>query len=184
MTAAVVLCAGAGSRFDGDGHKLLAPFRGRALVSWALEHALAAGLDETIAVVGAVDLTEVLPASVAVVDNHHWAAGQAGSLRVGVAEAARRGHGAVVVGLGDQPLVPPGAWSAVAASESPIAVATFAGRRRPPVRLAAAVWELLPTEGDEGARALMRARPELVAEVVCEGEPLDIDTREDLARWS
>ncbi len=179
-----MLCAGGGARFTGAGHKLLAPFRGRPLVSWALEHAVGAGLDETIVVVGSVDLGDLLPASATVVENPAWAGGQASSLQAGVAAAARAGHSAAVIGLGDQPLVPSAAWSTVAASPSPIAVASFGGRRTPPVRLAAEVWGLLPTEGDEGARALMRARPDLVAVVACEGEPLDIDTREDLTQWS
>jgi len=69
VTAAVLLCAGGSTRFAGKQHKLLTPFRGRPLVAWALEHVAEAQLDETIVVVGSVDLTEVLLAEVVVVDN-------------------------------------------------------------------------------------------------------------------
>ena len=183
-TAAVVLAAGGGTRFQSSRHKLLADFRGRPLVQWALENARAAGLDQTVVVTGAVDLGAAVPTGVGVVHNDKWAEGQATSLQAGVAWAEAAGHDAVVVGLGDQPLIPPEAWRAVAASASPIAVAVFDGQRRPPTRLAASVWPLLPTEGDEGARVVMAGHPDLVEAVACPGQPIDIDTLEDLARWS
>jgi len=182
-TAAVVLAAGEGSRFAGEGHKLMTSFRGQPLWSWAVRAAVTADLDATYVVTGAVALP--LAAPVVVVHNRRWAEGQATSLAAGVDAARAGGHDAVVVGLADQPLVPADAWRAVAAaSESPIAVACFAGERRPPVRLAAAVWPLLPLAGDEGARAVMRERPDLVTEIPCTGQPVDIDTLEDFERWS
>ncbi|MGH2685556.1 MAG: nucleotidyltransferase family protein [Actinomycetota bacterium] len=183
-TAAVVLAAGGGSRFVGATHKLLADFRGRPLVVWAVEAAAAAGLDDTAVVTGGVRLDGLVPEGVELVANQRWADGQATSLQAALAWADERRHDAVVVGLGDQPLVPAAAWTAVAASDAPIAVATYEGKRRLPVRLHRDVWPLLPTEGDEGARVLMRRRPELVSEVPCPGDPADVDTVEDLRRWS
>ena len=182
-TAALVLAAGEGSRFAGRGHKLTAVFRGRPLWTWSVEAALGAGFDAIYVVTGAVDLA--LDGPVVVVHNPSWAEGQATSLAAGVDAVQGAGHAAVVVGLADQPLVGPDAWRAVAvATTSPIAVATFEGERRPPVRLAAEVWPLLPRTGDEGARVLLRGRPDLVTEVPCTGHPVDIDTLEDLERWS
>lgn len=153
-------------------------------MAWAVESAVAAALDAVVVVSGAVDLTAALPAGgITLLENPAWAQGQASSLRVAVDWCDRKGFDAVVVGLGDQPLVAPSAWRSVAtAAGGPIVVATYDGRRRNPVRLDRAVWPLLPAEGDEGARVLMRDRPELVAEVPCEGDPFDVDRTEDLDR--
>ncbi|HTW06685.1 MAG TPA: nucleotidyltransferase family protein [Acidimicrobiales bacterium] len=182
--AAVVLCAGAGSRYIGaqGEHKLLAIWRGRPLVSWALGNAVAAGLDFTVVVTGAAQLADVLPkCGVIAVANPDWEEGLATSLQCAIAACRRLGAAAAVVGLGDQPLVPPEAWRAVAACGAAVAVATYGGRRGHPVKLACSVWDDLPASGDEGARALMRRQAELVEEVPCEGDPADFDTAGDFA---
>jgi CTP:molybdopterin cytidylyltransferase MocA len=52
------------------------------------------------------------------------------------------------------------------------------------MRIEKELWPLLPTAGDEGARALIRSRPDLLREIACPGHGLDIDTLEDLPSWS
>ncbi len=186
---AVVLAAGGGSRYFGAHHKLLAPLGNRPVVRWVLEAVALSGLSPIIVVTGAVDLSEVLveplPGNpeVVVADNPRWRSGMASSLQVAIDVARTRGLGAVVVGLGDQPGVPATAWRSVADTPAPLAVATYGGHRRNPVRIHAELWNLLPHEGDEGARSLVRQRSDLVAEVACEGSADDIDTVEDVARW-
>lgn len=183
-TAAVLLAAGAGSRFHGAEHKLLSELRGRPVVAWAIDAVLAAGFNEVFVVTGAVDLGPLLPDQVTEVHADRWAEGQALTIRAGVDAADRAGHSAVVIGLGDQPFVPASAWRTVGAARGAIVTASFDGERRPPVKLERAVWPLLPADGDAGARELIRSRPDLVSEVPCSGTAADIDTTEDLARWN
>ncbi len=190
-TAVVILAAGAGSRWRGDGHKLSAKLPATAVegpgtvIERALAHALAATIGPVIVITGAD--ADIVPAGwvgqVTVRPNPRWAEGQMTSLRTGLDAADELGCDAVVVGLADQPFITPSAWREVAASDAPIAVATYDGRRGNPVRLDSTVWALLPIDGDEGARSLMRVRPDLVREVPCVGSPADIDTEEDLRRW-
>jgi CTP:molybdopterin cytidylyltransferase MocA len=186
----VVLAAGEGSRFEGPTHKLLAPFRDRPLLSWAVEHAVASATDETVVVVGAeADRVRdvVAPFDVTVVENLGWAGGIATSLATAIGHCRTHGVDGVVVGMGDQPFVETSAWDAVTSAlrgGSTIAVATYDGARRNPVGLGEAVWPLLPRDGDEGARVVMRLHPELVTEIPCAGQALDIDTVEELRRWS
>lgn len=185
--AAVVLAGGAGERFEGPVPKLLAPFGGRPLAAWAIGAAIDASLDAVVVVTGSVDLSPVLAgweAEVVVEENARWREGQATSLRAGLDVCEHLGMDAAVVGLADQPLVPSSAWRAVGhAAGGPVVTATFGGRRRPPARLHRSVWTMVAETGDEGARELMRRRPELVVEVPCEGNPADVDTLEDLRRY-
>jgi CTP:molybdopterin cytidylyltransferase MocA len=155
------------------------------VVAVAVRAAVDAAIGPVVVVSGAHELEGELPDGVEVVRHEGWADGQATSLAVGVDRARELGATAVVVGLGDQLGVPAEAWRAVAsAPEGPVVTATFGGRRRPPVRLDAEVWPLLPRAGDEGARALMRNRPDLVHEVACAGDPADVDRLEDVLRWT
>jgi CTP:molybdopterin cytidylyltransferase MocA len=189
--AVVVLAAGTGSRFRGPTHKLSSrlPATGtdpaETVVERAVRHALDADIGPVIVVVGATDhpLGDDLGGRVTIRRNAAWAKGQATSLQAGVDQARTGGHDAIVVGLADQPGIEPASWRLVADAAGPIAVATYDGRRGNPVLLDAEIWPLLPTTGDEGARALMRVRPELVVAVPCSGSPADIDTEEDLRRW-
>lgn len=183
-TAAVILAAGAGSRFAGDHHKLLTVVRGKPIVRHAVDAARAAGFDEVIVVGGCVDLVPVMPDDVTILQNERWEDGQSTSLRAATMYADARGHRTVVVGLGDQPGVSTEDWKAVAASESDIAAADFGKGARPPVRLSDAMWASLPVSGDEGARTLLRSRPAMVDLVACDGDDADVDTLEDLRRWS
>jgi len=183
-TVAVVLAAGAGSRFSGPTHKLLAPLGTETLAGRAIGAARAAAIGPVIVVVGAVDLPSDVTAGCLVVRNPNWAEGQATSVQCAVTAARAHDADAVVIGLADQPFVTPDAWQAIASSSSPIAVATYDGVRGNPVRLHESVWSLLPVTGDSGARDLIRLRPELVSEVACNGSSADIDTQEDLDSWT
>lgn len=178
----VILAAGAGRRFRGPGHKLDARLRGRPILERAVDSAMAAGIGPVVVVTGAPLATALHPSVVHVV-NEQWAEGQITSLRAGIRAAAELGADAVLVGLGDQPFVPPEAWRRVAALDRPIVVATYHGQRGHPVRLHRDTWSLLPHRGDEGARSLLGRHPDLVTELPCEGSPIDIDTLEDLRRW-
>ncbi len=134
---AVLLAAGGGRRFDGPGgaHKLTAVLRGRPLADWAVESVLAAGLDETVVVTGAVPLT--LPEGVARAAQPTVGRGP-GDLPParGRPTPGSRVTAPIVVGLADQPFVAArrGGPSPPRRCRSPSPPTT--GRRGNPVRSA------------------------------------------------
>lgn len=180
--AGVLLAAGAGSRFGGTTHKLLAPYAGRPLLAYAWDALRGADLDGIAVVSGAVDISDVVPES-ATVRNSEWATGQRSSVVCAIEFARAGGYDALVIGLADQPLVPSSAWARVGRSHGDIVVATYDGSRGNPVKLASRIWDLFVetcTEPDAGARSLMASHPDLVRAVACEGSATDVDTLEDL----
>ena len=179
----VLLAAGGGSRFGGAHHKLLTSVAGKTVFEWALQSALAANIGPVAVVWGSVELPRhEASEAVTYLHNTEWATGMASSVQSALHWANERGLQSVVIGLGDQPCIPPSAWTAVANSTSPLAVATYAGVRANPVKLHAEFFALVPQTGDEGARSLLRSHPELVAEVPCSGSGIDVDHVEDIER--
>ena len=183
---AVLLAAGAGQRFTGPTHKLLAPFRGAPLVSHAIRALQEAQIGAGAIVTGAVDLGP-LTDGLTVISNPAWESGQRSSVTAAISYASAHNFDSIVIGLGDQPFITADAWRTVAHTDGPIVVATYEGKRGNPVKLSRSVWDdflALTKEPDAGARTLMHMRPELVREVACKGVSADIDTPEDLSQWT
>ncbi|HXA62509.1 MAG TPA: nucleotidyltransferase family protein [Streptosporangiaceae bacterium] len=180
--AGLLLAAGEGRRFGRP--KALVEFGGERLVDRGLRVLRSAGCSPVLVVTGAASI-EVIGG--VVVPNAAWRSGMGSSLRAGLA-ALPPSCPAVVVALVDQPRVSAEAVRRlIGAYESGarIAVATYRGRPRNPVLIATEHFEGVAAMavGDTGARAFLRAHPDLVTEVPCDdvAAPDDIDTPADLA---
>jgi len=186
--AGVLLAAGEGSRFGRP--KALLTLGGQTLAERGTGLLRAGGADPVLIVAGAapVEVDHVLT-----VYNPDWRTGMGSSLRAALRALARAGLGAdvgaAVIALADQPLVGPEAVARLIAAYqagAAVAVAAYEGKPRNPVLLAREHWpEVIETAtGDQGARAFLRAHPDLVTLVECgdTGRPDDIDTPADLDR--
>ena len=200
--AGVVLAAGLSSRF-GEGDKLLATLEGEPLVVHAVRTLTGADLDAVAAVVdpasgvsGALEAAGFADnevgdtdagADVALVENPDAAAGQATSVRHGVAWARDEADAdAAVFALGDMPRVRPetvdrlvtawrdGRGSALAAAHD--------GQRGNPVLFDSRHFDALAAvSGDTGGRSVFEnAADSAVVETDDPGVRGDVDTRADL----
>jgi CTP:molybdopterin cytidylyltransferase MocA len=162
---AVVLAAGAATRFGSPKQRLLLPH--------VLERLREAPVDDVVVVAGAYPLELD---GVRVVECPEWELGPGGSLRCGLAALAPGAEAAVVV-LADGPLLAPAAVGRVLAawreSSAPLVAASYGGDRGHPIVVGRELWGSVP---DEGLRAF---EPVLVP---CDdlGPPGDVDTPEDL----
>ncbi len=137
---AVVLAAGAGSRFGG--RKLGAGLDGKPVLQHVLDALAAAGLDDPIVVVGAVVPGGLDLRRGAAVLNTDPGRGLSSSLRIGWRAAldTEPVPDAVLVALGDQPLVRPEVIAALAGApldpSRPIVAPRYGGSTaRNPVRI-------------------------------------------------
>ncbi|PVM87291.1 molybdopterin-guanine dinucleotide biosynthesis protein MobA [Caulobacter radicis] len=187
---AIVLAAGAGTRFGGG--KLLADYRGRPLLDHALDAALAAPVERVTVVIRPGDAS--VAALVAARPDLRLrpllasdaAEGLGASLRTGVAalDPATKG---VFVFLGDMPDVPHGLAGELATwldGSTRIVAPVHAGRRGHPVLFSKACFpDLLALSGDRGAQGLMAAAgdTQVMVPTNAAGVLFDVDRREDLA---
>jgi nicotine blue oxidoreductase len=188
--AGLLLAAGGGTRFGTP--KALVPFRGEPLVCRGVRLLRRGGCGTIVVVVGAAadDVAALIADQpVDVVANPNWRTGLGGSLRIGL--AALHEAPAIVVALVDQPLVGPAAIERLTAAwraGAVIAAASYGGQVRNPVLFDARAVDAAQRDarGDQGARSLLRDRPEWVERVACDAvaSPRDIDTVDDLRALS
>ena len=193
--AAVVLAAGAGSRFGGD--KLLAPYGAGLLLDGALKAAFFAPVDAVIVVTGhdpeAVGRrARWFAASVKAPDRLRLAhaadhgEGMAASLRAGLLATPETADAAFVF-LGDMPRIPPDAPLKLASAlgDHLAAAPMFEGRQGHPVLFRRSLFaSLTALKGDQGGRDLLRSLGATLIRVPVadSGVLFDVDRKEDLAR--
>ena len=161
---AIVLAAGAATRFGSPKQRLLLPE--------VLERVHRTSVDDVVVVLGAYDVET----DARVVRCPEWAEGPGASLRCGLAALPPEAEAAVVV-LADGPDLAPQAVERVIgewrASGDPVVAASYGGERGHPVLLARSVWGTVP---DEGARGLPTRL------VPCDdlGAPGDVDRADEV----
>jgi CTP:molybdopterin cytidylyltransferase MocA len=164
VVAAVVLAAGAASRFGAPKQVLLLPE--------VLRRVQASSVDEVIVVSGA----HPIESDARIVHCPDWELGPGASLRCGLAALGEDVEAAVVV-LADGPDLSPAAVDRVVQAwregAGEVVAASYGGDRGHPVVLDRSVWSRIP---DEGARAF---HPVLVA---CDdlGSPGDVDLADEI----
>jgi molybdenum cofactor cytidylyltransferase len=187
MIAAVVLAAGFARRMGRQ--KLLLEFKGKPVVRWSVETVLP-HVGDCVVVTGQDDSavrTALAELNVRFAVNPRPQDGQGSSIAVGVA-ALKPWTAAAVIVLGDQLRTPadvlPALLAAHARSGKPIVTPSYRGTRGTPVLFSSEVFpELRALRGDEGARAVVAARPERVETLALDvAMPADVDTPEDFAR--
>lgn len=188
----VILAAGPSSRFGAQRPKQLAEIAGQTLVRRTVGRALESSLVEVIVVVGhaaeAVRL-ELRGLAVSVVENPDFAAGQSGSVKVGLAAVDSRSKAAMFV-----PIDQPGLTAALidrliatyASAAGAIVLPSYGGRRGAPVIVDRSLFaELALISGDEGGRQIFEHYSDRIVELPLSSEEslVDVDREEDLARY-
>jgi len=184
---AILLAAGAGTRFGGE--KLLHPLEDGVAIAAHAARNLVAVTPDVIAVVrwGDFPLYDMLEQEGCQVTMFQGAErGMGASLAHGLAQA--RGADGWIVALADMPRIAPGTIRAVIEALQQgalIAAPVHKGERGHPVGFGAALRdELLALDGDLGARAVVDRHSDSVKLIECDdpGILFDVDRKSDIAR--
>ncbi len=184
--AALLLAAGASSRFGGD--KLAAQIDGETVLAYSAKALAASGCSLRAAVVSdASQIHAPLLHNLGfdIILNRHADEGMSASLRMGVGWAAEHKASGVLIALADMPFVPPAHFRTLLHSSQNCeerAAFTKRGAQRSPPAVFASVWfdKLSALQGDAGARGLIAGLPERCGVNASEEVLRDIDTPQDL----
>jgi molybdenum cofactor cytidylyltransferase len=185
--AALVLAAGLSSRMGSN--KLLQEWRGKPLLRWVVEAALASDAQPVIVVTGneaSKIQTALQGLDVIFAHNRDFGDGLSTSLKAGLASVPASADGIAVL-LGDMPQIGANLINRMVSAFSPadsrsICIATHEHRRGNPVLWARSFFpEIATLTGDEGAKRILRENEDLVCEIEADAGVLrDIDTPEAL----
>ncbi len=191
QVAAIVLAAGLSRRMAPHNKLLMAGPGGQPMLQSAVKAAIASAATPVLVVLGhqADRLATLLRGHAStLVHAPDYADGLSASLRAGIA-ALPQDASAVVVCLGDMPLITAGVINEIIAAYDPdegrtIIVPTHRGKRGNPV-----LWDrrffpdMLALRGDTGARALLMRHADSVTEIDIESDAIlmDFDTPEAAA---
>jgi len=185
LISGVVLAAGLSRRMGAN--KLLLKLAGRPVVALAIDAFLKSRLDEVV-VVASEPVGRSLAArrpGLRVIINREPEAGMSASLKLGLRAAEGR---AVVIGMGDQPLLLPSTIDAVIAeyarSDAKVVVPVHRGQRGNPVLFDRVLFpQIEEISGDVGAKSVVSQNQDQVLEVEVgdAGILLDVDSPSDIA---
>ncbi len=186
MISAIVLAAGRATRFGSP--KVVAPLSGLPLVRHVVERLQRSSVEELLVVAG--DEMDAVGRAIhgtraRLAYNPNPEAGLSESLRIGL-QAAQANAEALVIALGDQPLIDPDVIDLMIAAwrggRGKIVVPVYDGERGNPVLFDGGLRaELMLLEGDQGARSLFETHAAVVYRLqVSAPAPRDVDTPDDL----
>lgn len=191
-SAAVIQAAGKGSRFHSDQYKLLTPVFGVPMILRTLTPVIQAGFDDIVVVIGshaAKMRVALMDLPVRIVENLNWENGQSTSLATGIRAVENSSDRACLM-LGDQPFLQKETLLALL-NESDrypdeIIVPFCQEKRGNPIIVPSFRYSLLLelSHGDTGGRNLLKTVGYHVLSVEDHGIFADIDTTEDLNRFS